>query len=53
VSKYCTPVMVVVEFTDVAAPQFYNCAGCELRGNLCNDGPACYPPFCARMNRWI
>jgi len=53
VSKYCYPVMIVIEPTDAAAPQFYNCDGCELRGNdLAKNGPACAPPFCGSNNRW-
>ncbi|KAI4716414.1 hypothetical protein E4T48_07403 [Aureobasidium sp. EXF-10727] len=52
VSKYCSPVMVVVEETDVAAPQFYNCDGCEFRGtDLGKDGFSCSPPFCGGSNR--
>ncbi|KAH0372728.1 hypothetical protein KCU65_g943, partial [Aureobasidium melanogenum] len=53
VSKYCEPILVVAEETDVAAPQFYNCDGCELRGNFAKDGVACYPPFCGSNNRFL
>ncbi|THY89026.1 hypothetical protein D6C93_07045 [Aureobasidium pullulans] len=47
VSKYCGPVNVRVEETDVAAPQFYNCDGCEFRGS-CDSYPSCDYPFCSR-----
>lgn len=53
VSKYCEPIFVVVEETEVAAPQFYNCDGCELRGNFAKDGVACLPPFCGSNNRFL
>ncbi|KAK6004171.1 hypothetical protein QM012_009021 [Aureobasidium pullulans] len=52
VAKYCTPVLVLVEETNVAAPQFYNCDGCEMRGNAAKDGPACLPPFCGSYKYW-
>lgn len=53
VSKYCVPIFVAVEETNVAAPQFYNCDGCELRGNLAKNGPACDPPFCGMYNYYV
>ncbi|KAI5210406.1 hypothetical protein E4T39_00344 [Aureobasidium subglaciale] len=55
VGKFCTPINVVIEYTTVDAPQYYNCDGCELRGDLAKNGPACQPPFCGSRNRfwWI
>ncbi|KAG9826870.1 hypothetical protein KCU98_g16751, partial [Aureobasidium melanogenum] len=53
VSKYCVPIFVVAEETAVAAPQFYNCDGCEMRGNIAKDGRACLPPFCGSDNRFL
>ncbi|CAD0092641.1 unnamed protein product [Aureobasidium vineae] len=50
ISKWCTPAALVVEETDVAAPQFYNCDGCELRGANLTNGPSCGAPFCGTNN---
>ena len=44
--KYCYPVEIEVRKTELAAPQFYGCDGCELRSKN-DDLAACGPPFCS------
>jgi len=43
--KSCFPVEIEIRRTDVAAPQFYGCKGCELRSKN-DDLAACKTPFC-------
>jgi len=44
--KYCYPVEIEMRKTNVTAPQFYSCNGCELRSKN-DDLAACKPPFCS------
>ncbi|THV98794.1 hypothetical protein D6C98_08553 [Aureobasidium pullulans] len=43
--KGCTPIDIELRESDVDAPQFYDCRGCQFRNNR-DDDPVCERPFC-------